>query len=110
MHKNGWTQEKIKEAKELMKTYSAKTTGEKLSTAERKITKNAVLGVLYRQKIKEGYTPPADSPFAIKKPNYPRRRLKICPECKGIGYIKLSFEGEENIKSCDVCKSSGEVY
>jgi hypothetical protein len=27
-------------------------------------TKNAILGVLYRDKIKNGYIPPLDSPYA----------------------------------------------
>ena len=35
-------------------------------------TKNAVLGALYRDKIKNGYVPPIDSKYTGKKENYPK--------------------------------------
>jgi len=61
-----WKDEDIARAKRLMKTHTASQTGRMFN-----MTKNAILGVLYRQKVKEGYTPPPDSKYAIKKPNYP---------------------------------------
>ena len=33
----------------------------------------------------------------------------ICPHCKGNGYVRLCFEGEEITKQCWVCNSQGEV-
>ena len=31
-----------------------------------------------------------------------------CTNCKGNGYVKLSFEAETNIEQCKVCHSQGE--
>jgi len=47
-----WTDEKLDMAKSLMKYNSASETGEILNT-----TKNSVLGVLHRDKIKNGHVP-----------------------------------------------------
>ena len=33
----------------------------------------------------------------------------ICFNCKGNGYLKLNWEGEQNIEQCKVCNSQGEV-
>ncbi len=33
----------------------------------------------------------------------------IFSNCKGNGYIRLSFEAEESIEQCKVCKSQGEL-
>tara|TARA_Y100000114_G_scaffold54217_1_gene49547 strand:- start:52 stop:297 length:246 start_codon:yes stop_codon:yes gene_type:complete len=33
----------------------------------------------------------------------------ICFNCKGNGYLKLTWEGERSIEQCKVCNSSGEV-
>ena len=33
----------------------------------------------------------------------------ICHECKGNGYHKLRFEGEEAINQCKVCHSQGHL-
>ena len=33
----------------------------------------------------------------------------ICHECKGNGYHKLRFEGEEAIEQCKVCHSQGQL-
>ena len=33
----------------------------------------------------------------------------ICHECKGNGYHKLRFEGEEAIEQCKVCNSQGQL-
>ena len=35
-------------------------------------TKNAILGALYRDKVKNGYVPPPDSKYTGKKENYPK--------------------------------------
>ena len=34
---------------------------------------------------------------------------KICPNCKGNGYLRLAFEAEEVIEQCKVCHSQGEL-
>tara|TARA_R100000084_G_C4560086_1_gene104173 strand:- start:84 stop:329 length:246 start_codon:yes stop_codon:yes gene_type:complete len=34
---------------------------------------------------------------------------KICPNCKGNGYLRLAFEAEEVVEQCKVCKSQGEL-
>ena len=34
--------------------------------------RNAVLGALYRDKVKNGYVPPPDSKYTGKKENYPK--------------------------------------
>ena len=59
MKRKNWTQEEIEKARELLKTHSYATVGQILHRS-----KNSVLGVLYRDKIKNGYTPPLDSPYA----------------------------------------------
>ena len=33
----------------------------------------------------------------------------ICFNCKGNGFIKLSWEGEQSIEQCKVCKSTGKL-
>ena len=33
----------------------------------------------------------------------------ICSHCKGNGYVKLGFEGEQVINQCKVCNSQGEI-
>jgi len=33
----------------------------------------------------------------------------ICYNCKGNGYLRLSFEAEESIEQCKVCNSKGEL-
>ena len=33
----------------------------------------------------------------------------ICYNCKGNGYVKLSFEAETNTEQCKVCDSQGEL-
>ena len=34
---------------------------------------------------------------------------KICPNCKGNGYLRLFFEAEETTEQCKVCHSQGEL-
>lgn len=35
---------------------------------------------------------------------------KPCPECKGNGYIRLTFEGESATSQCQTCESEGEIW
>ena len=51
-----WTDEKLAHVKYLTKCNSMSEIGKVFGT-----TKNAILGALYRDKIKNGYVPPPDS-------------------------------------------------
>ena len=62
-----WTDEKLNQVKILVKYSSTSKVGKIFDT-----TKNAVLGALYRDKVKNGYVPPPDSKFTGKKENYPK--------------------------------------
>ena len=62
-----WTDEKLDRVKDLTRHNSAREVGEIFGT-----TKNAVLGALYRDKVKNGYVPPPDSKYTGKKENYPK--------------------------------------
>ena len=59
MKTKNWTSEEMEQAKKLAKTNSYSTVGKILHRS-----KNSVLGVLYRDKIKNVYTPSLDSPYA----------------------------------------------
>ena len=54
-----WTEEKLNEAKKLLQNTSASKAGAIMG-----FSRNAILGALYREKEKNGYVPPADSPYA----------------------------------------------
>jgi len=75
-----WTDEKLDRVKDFAQHNSAREIGEIFGT-----TKNAILGALYRDKVKNGYVPPPDSKYAIKKPNYPSHRywLSVYPMLLG---------------------------
>ena len=75
-----WTDKKLDYVKYLTKCNTSSEIGKVFGT-----TKNAILGALYRDKIKNGYVPPPDSKYAIKKPNYPTRRywLSVYPMLMG---------------------------
>ena len=57
--KKVWTEEKLNEAKKLLQDTSASKAGAIMG-----VSKNAILGALYREKEKNGYVPPLDSPYA----------------------------------------------
>jgi DnaJ-class molecular chaperone len=38
-----------------------------------------------------------------------KEKNMICFNCKGNGYLRLSWEGNEAIEQCKVCNSQGEV-
>jgi hypothetical protein len=79
-----WTDEDLKRAGELIKDHTATEVAKAFNT-----TKNAILGILYREKRKNGYVPPPDSKYA--KPR-PRSRFKSDPSL-----------GE---RSCNICKKT----
>ena len=59
MKKRIWSEEEKERARELLKKHSYSTVGKILHRS-----KNSVLGVLYRDKVKSGYIPPLDSKYA----------------------------------------------
>ena len=65
--KKVWTESKLNQVKFLMKYKSTSEIGKIFDT-----TKNAVLGALYRDKVKNGYVPPPDSKYTGRKENYPK--------------------------------------
>ena len=38
-----------------------------------------------------------------------KEKSMICFNCKGNGYLRLSWEGEQSIEQCKVCNSQGET-
>ena len=77
-----WTNSQLSDAKYLMEhNFTASRVGEILNT-----TKNAVLGALYRDKVRNGYAPPPDSKYTVSKirhrfkrdPSLGERKCNIC--------------------------------
>ena len=62
-----WTDDKLVYIKYLTKCNTSSEIGKVFGT-----TKNAILGALYRDKVKNGYVPPPDSKYTGKKENYPK--------------------------------------
>ena len=62
-----WTDKKLDYVKYLTKCNTSSEIGKVFGT-----TKNAILGALYRDKVKNGYVPPPDSKYTGKKENYPK--------------------------------------
>ena len=99
-----WTDSQLNQAKYLIEYNTAREVGKILST-----TKNAVLGKLYREKIKNGYTPPTNSKYAVAKT---RQRFKSelalgerkCNICEKIFTKSGRFD-----LFCYECKRTGRV-
>ena len=64
-----WTESKLNQVKILVKYNSTSRVGKMFDT-----TKNAVLGALYRDKVKNGYVPPPDSKYTGRKNLYSERK------------------------------------
>ena len=97
-----WTESKLNQVKFLMNYNSTSEIGKLFDT-----TKNAVLGALYRDKIKNGYVPPPDSRYSkphknkytfLNKHNYGERKCNIC-EKTFIKYSKFAV-------FCDNCRKN----
>ena len=99
-----WKDEELKLANELIKNHTATEVGKILNT-----TKNAVLGVLYREKVKNGYTPPPDSKYTKTRM---RHRFKSDP---ALGEMECYICSTTFTKSgrferfCYECKRTGRV-
>ena len=99
-----WKDDELKLAGELIRSHTATEVGKIFNT-----TKNAVLGVLYREKVKNGYTPPLDSKYAVSKI---RHRFKRYP---GLGERECNICSKTFTKSgkfdlfCYECRRTGRV-
>ena len=99
-----WKDEELKLAGELIKNHTAEEVGKIFSKS-----KNAVLGVLYREKVKNGYTPPPDSKYTKTRM---RHRFKSDPV---LGEMKCYICSNTFTKSgrfdrfCYECKRTGRV-
>ena len=100
-----WTDSQLEDAKYLMAhNFTASRVGEIFNT-----TKNAVLGVLYRDKVKNGYVPPSDSKYTVSKI---RHRFKLdsslgemqCYVCSKTFIMSGRFD-----RFCYECRRTGRV-
>ena len=105
MAKRQWTDSQLSDAKYLMAhNFTASRVGEIFNT-----TKNAVLGVLYRDKVRNGYVPPPDSKYTVSKI---RHRFKRDP---GLGERECNICSKTFTKSgrfdlfCYECRRTGRV-
>jgi hypothetical protein len=57
-----WKKEEIKLVKELKRKYSASQVGLYFG-----VTKNSIIGLLYKEKLKDGYVPSPDSKYTVRK-------------------------------------------
>ena len=64
-----WTDKKLDYVKYLTKCNTSSEIGKVFGT-----TKNAILGALYRDKVKNGYVPPPDSKYTGRKNLYSERK------------------------------------
>jgi len=100
-----WTDSQLSDAKYLMAhNFSASRVGNIFNT-----TKNAVLGALYRDKVRNGYVPPPDSKYTVSKI---RHRFKRDP---GLGERECNICSKTFIMSgrfdrfCYECRRTGRV-
>ena len=105
MAKRQWTDSQLSDAKYLMaNNFSASKVGNILKT-----TKNAVLGALYRDKVRNGYAPPPDSKYTVSKISH---RFKRDP---GLGERECNICSKTFTRSsrfdrfCYECKRTGRV-
>ena len=100
-----WSDSQLSDAKYLMAhNFSASRVGNIFNT-----TKNAVLGALYRDKVRNGYVPPPDSKYTVSKI---RHRFKRDP---GLGERECNICSKIFTKSgkfdlfCYECRRTGRV-
>ena len=104
MAKMEWREEDLKRAGELIKNHTASEVGKIFNKS-----KNAVLGVLYREKIKNGYVPSLTSKYTKTRA---RPRFKSDP---ALGEMKCYICSTTFTKSgrfdrfCYECKRTGPV-
>ena len=105
MAKRQWTDSQLSDAKYLMAhNFSASRVGNIFNT-----TKNAVLGALYRDKVRNGYVPPSDSKYARPKM---RLRFKSDPslgQMKCFVCSKIFTRSGRFDRFCFECRRTGRV-
>ena len=105
MAKRQWTDSQLSDAKYLMaNNFSASKVGNILKT-----TKNAVLGALYRDKVRNGYVPPSDSKYTVSKIRHRFKRdsslgKRECNICSSTFTMSGRFD-----RFCYECRRTGRV-
>ena len=105
MAKRQWTDSQLSDAKYLMShNFSASKVGNILKT-----TKNAVLGALYRDKVRNGYVPPPDSKYTVSKIRHRFKRdsslgERECNICSKTFIMSGRFD-----RFCYECRRTGRV-
>ena len=97
-----WKEKDLELAGELIKNHTATEVGKIFNKS-----KNAVLGALYRDKVRNGYVPPADSKYTVTKntsKHYPSLGEMKCYVCSKT-FNKLGrFD-----RFCYECRRTGRV-
>ena len=57
-----WTEKEIQDVKKLKQNHSASEVGRMFG-----VTKNSIIGLLYKEKLKDGYVPAPDSKYTVRK-------------------------------------------
>ena len=105
MAKRQWTDSQLSDAKYLMaNNFSASKVGNILKT-----TKNAVLGALYRDKVRNGYVPPPDSKYTVTKIRHRFKRDSSLGEMQCYVCSKTFTKSSRFDRFCYECKRTGRV-
>jgi len=105
MAKRQWTDSQLNDAKYLMAhNFTASRVGEILNT-----TKNAVLGALYRDKVRNGYVPPADSKYTVSKIRHRFKRDPSLGEMECYVCSKTFIRTGRFDRFCFECRRTGRV-
>ena len=105
MAKRQWTDSQLSDAKYLMAhNFSASKVGTILKT-----TKNAVLGALYRDKVRNGYVPPSDSKYTVTKSRHRFKRDSSLGEMKCYVCSKTFTRSGRFDRFCFECRRTGRV-
>ena len=105
MAKRQWTDSQLSDAKYLMaNNFSASKVGNIFNT-----TKNAVLGALYRDKVRNGYVPSPDSKYTVSKIRHRFKRdsslgERECNICSKTFIMSGRFD-----RFCYECRRTGRV-
>ena len=99
-----WKDEELKLANELIKNHTATEVGKILNT-----TKNAVLGALYRDKVRNGYVPPSDSKYTVTKSRHRFKRDSSLGEMQCYVCSKTFTKSGRFDRFCYECKRTGRV-
>ena len=105
MAKRQWTDSQLSDAKYLMAhNFSASKVGKIFNT-----TKNAVLGALYRDKVRNGYAPPPDSKYTVSKIRHRFKRDSSLGEMQCYVCSKTFTRSSRFDRFCYECKRTGRV-